>query len=149
MKNKDDIEKKLDEINIDDIKKNPEKYIEINMIGENRMVTNFFIYSHKNTFKHKNKTYKINPKYTYLIPTSKGYFIPSAFYKEGQQKPRKFNNKNKGIPCNALTLLWDIRLYKLLVKPEDKQLNFILIILSILILIFSGITAYFYFGGQL
>lgn len=142
-----------EKITMNHIKASPEKYIEINMIRKDRLVDNFFIFADKDSFiyeKDKKKViYKVDPEYVYLIPTTKGYFLPSAFYKQGKLKPRKFTYNNKGIPCNAFTLLYDLRLYKLIVQPEVKNLNFILIVFSLIILIMYGITTYFHLGGSL
>ena len=138
-----------DDIIFKDIQKHPEKYIEVNMIRKDRLVDTFYIFSNKDKFIWGKKDYDVDPEFVYLIPTTKGYFIPSAFYREGSKKPRSFKNENKGIPCNALSLIYDLRLYVPLVNTENKNLNFFLIIISLAILVLYGITTYFNFGGTL
>jgi len=126
------------------VKEHPEKYLEINMINKNRVVETFYIYAEESSFTHgtKDKTqYKIEQKAIYQFP-KKNTLIPTAFYKEGNDTPIMFQDENKGITCRALSLLYDISLYRVWMKPELKNYNIILIILIMINLIFNAVMVY-------
>lgn len=116
-----------EQIDINKVIEHPEKYIEINILKDNRMFETFHIYADETTFKHKKYTYDIDSDFIYLFPKAKG-FIPTIFYKNKNKTPISLKNFNKGIPSRALTLLWNVRLYTPLVLLEDKKLNWFIII---------------------
>lgn len=133
------------------VKKNPEQYLEINMVKKSRVVDTFYIKVDKATFQYKNKHYHINEDVVYLLPM-KGYFVPTCYYKEGTVNPVGFKQKNKGITGKALTLLYKTRLYDTLLKVEDNSLNIFIVFFTILLMILYGIGMYFLFfhnGGQI
>lgn len=137
------------EITYDMIKNNPDKYIEINMIRKNRIVDTFYKYTDETSFKYKGKKFTIDSDYMLLIP-KKDYFIPTLFYLQSKTKPLDFENHNKGIPSKILTLLYDLRLYKMLIKIEQQKINLFIVILDFIILcILGGVTYLLYNGGVL
>jgi hypothetical protein len=132
------------------VKKNPEQYLEINMVKKSRVVDTFFIKAENKTFDYKNKNYTIDEDVVYLLPM-KGYFVPTCYYKEGTGKPVGFKQRNKGITGKALTLLYKTRLYETLFKVEDNSLNIFIVFLTLILLILYAIGMYFLFfhnGGQ-
>ena len=122
----------LNEKQLSDVKKYPEKYIEINLINKNRMVDNFYIKITHNTFKYKTKKYKIDEKKIYLLPTKSGFFMLTSFYKEGDNNPKSFKKTNKGITSKALSLLYNENLYLDMFSPDETKYNFIIAIVSII-----------------
>lgn len=138
------------ETDIKKIKKNPENYLEINMVKKSRVVDTFYLIVDQKSFKYKNVKYNINEDVVYLLPM-KGYFVPTCYYKEGTPNPVGFKQKNKGITGKALTLLYKTRLYETLLKVEDSSLNIFVVFLTLILLILYGIGMYFLFfhnGGQ-
>lgn len=130
------------EISKEMIWENPEKYLEVNMVGnKNNIIVTFHRYIDDNTFKYKSKTYNVKADGIVLIP-KRGYFSPTIFYKEGKSNPINFENTNKGIPSRALTLLYDLRLYRTLIQIDKKNVNLILIILNIVSLIMLSAIIY-------
>lgn len=123
------------------IKENPENYMQVNIIKKNKMIETFYKYINKKTFTYWSKDYDIDSKGIILLPR-KGYFIPAIFFREGHKNPVIFDNKNKGIPSRAMTLLYDLRLYRALIKLEEKNINIILIILNIVTLILLSVVIY-------
>lgn len=135
----------------DDIYKNPEKHLEINIIKRDkfRMVETFYQFvSKEKTFKHDSVEYDIDSKAIFLVPCKKS-FMPTSYYIEGCKKPLEFTNMNRGIPCNALSLLWKYKLYKVLMELEEKNLNFILIVILLASMIMYGVSMYFQYGGAI
>jgi hypothetical protein len=135
-----------------EVKKNPEYYIEINMVTKNRVVDTFFIPAEKKKIHYKTKEYVINEEAIYLLPTKLGLFMPTCYYKEGTYEPRGFKQMNKGITGKALSLLYMEQLYTSLLYSDDVKYNFFIVILSIAILICYGVGCYFLFinnGGLL
>lgn len=116
------------------VKKNPENYIEINMINKSRMVDNFYIPITRKNFKYRDKTYSVNEKKIYLLPSKSGFFMLTSFYKEGQRQPKSFENTNKGITSKALSILYNERLYHDLFAPDETKYNFIIAVFSIVCL---------------
>lgn len=145
-------EKTEDEIQDENIAENPEKYLEINIIKKDkfRMVDTIYKYIKDETFKYgePEKEYNIDSKCIFLTPYKKS-FMPTSFYIEGHKKPLEFVNNNKNIPCNALSLLWKYKLYKVLMELEEKNINFILIVLLIASMVMYGVSLYFKYGGTL
>lgn len=127
---------------------NPEKYLEINIIKKDkfRMIETIYKFIKDTSFKYDGKNYDIDSKCIFLTPYKKS-FMPTSFYIEGYRKPLQFVNENKHIPCNALTLLWKYKLYKVLMSLEEKNINFILIALLIASMVMYGISLYFKYGG--
>lgn len=147
-KEKTEDEKTEDEKMKEDITKNPEKYLEINIIKVDkfRMVETIYKYVKDESFKYDEKDYNIDSKCIFLTPYKKS-FIPTSFYIEGHKEPLEFVNENKHIPCNALSLLWKYKLYKVLMQLEEKNINFILIVLLIASMVMYGVGLYFKYGG--
>lgn len=134
-------DEKIKEISIEKIQANPDKYIEINIIKENRIIDTFHVYADEYKFKYKKLTYNVKSKSVILLPKH-DYFIPCAYYREGIKNPISFENKNKGVPSRILTLLYDLRLYKMLIQLENKNINIILIALCIIELVAFGLLTY-------
>ena len=132
-----------------DISKYPEKYIEINIIKKDnfRMVDTIYKFINEKNFTYEDKEYAIDSKCIFIIPSRKS-FLQSSYYIEGIGKPLDFVNKNVGIPCNALSLLWNYRLYKALMQLDEKNINFVLIILLLASMIMYGVGLYFHYGGS-
>ena len=133
------------ETNVKKIKKNPERYIEINMIKKSRLVDTFFIFADKKTFMYRKKKYHIIEDVVYLLP-KRGYFIPTCFYREGYEKPVGFRQTNKGITGKALSLLYRHQLYETLLRTEDKSMNIFIIIFNLATLIIFGVALYFLYA---
>lgn len=140
-------------ITFDMIASHPEKYIEIHILKKHRMVEVFHIYATDDKFKYgegkEEMTYNVKADCIYLFPKKKGLIMPSSFYYYNNANPISFKNENKGIPANALTLLWNPRLFAPLVQPDDSIINLILIGLIIGQMIFLAISDYFLLGGTL
>ena len=96
----------------------------------------------------ENGKYNIDSKAIFLVPCKKS-FMPTSYYIEGCKKPLEFTNMNRGIPCNALSLLWKYKLYKVLMELEEKNLNFILIVILLASMIMYGVSMYFQYGGAI
>lgn len=131
------------------VKKEPEQYIEINVIEVSRVVDAFYIPANRKTFHYKKKEYKVSEEAVYLLPTKSGAFMPTCYYREGNVNPTGFKNTNKGITGKAMSLLYMEQLYTSLLYSEDQKYNLFIVILSIAILIAYGIGMYFTFmhGG--
>jgi hypothetical protein len=131
------------------VKKEPEQYIEINIIEISRVVDAFYIPANRKTFHYKKKEYKVNEEAVYLLPTKSGAFMPTCYYRENNLNPTGFKNTNKGITGKAMSLLYMEQLYTSLLYSEDQKYNLFIVILSIAILIAYGIGMYFTFmhGG--
>jgi len=131
------------------IRKNPENYLEINVVKKSRVVDVFCIPVEKKSFHYKKLKYEVKEDGIYLMPTKTGLLMPSSYYREGNPKPAIFQNTNKGITGRALTLLYKEELYRQILFAEDPKYNIFIVILLIAILICFGIGAYFVFvhGG--
>ena len=122
------------------------RYVEINIMHDNKTISSTCMdINNKEKIKIGKHTYNIILKDIFLYPTKDG-FNPALFYKEGEQNPVKFKNKNKGIPSRALHLLWNHSLYKVLVTPESDKANLIIIILILGVLITFAIEMYLMYG---
>lgn len=142
----------IKEDGLSEVKKNPEYYIEINMVTKSRVVDTFYIPTERKKFHYKSKEYRVDEEAIYLLPTRLGLFMPTCHYKEGVYTPRGFRQTNKGITGKALSLLYMEQLYTSLLYSEDMKYNFFIVILSIAILIAYGVGCYFLFvhnGGAL
>ena len=130
---------------ISKVKKNTDKYIEVNMINKNRMVDNFYIPCDITSFKYRKNDYDIDEKRLYLLPSKSGFLMLTSFYKEGEKDARNFKKTNKGITSKALTLLYNERLYLYLLSSDEKRYNIFIAVFSIAILICYGVGVYFVF----
>jgi hypothetical protein len=139
----------IKEEELSQVKKEPELYIEINVIKVSRVVDAFYIPTIRKTFHYKKKEYKVAEEAIYLLPTKGGAFMPTCYYREGNVNPTGFKNMNKGITGKALSLLYMEQLYTSLLYAEDIKYNLFIVILSIAILIAYGIGMYMTFihGG--
>jgi hypothetical protein len=135
------------EIDLKKVQKNPELYIEINMVRKSRLVDAFYIFAEKKTFFYKKKEYSIKEDGIYLLPKKKGsYFMPTSFYREGKNDPVSFKQLNKGITGKALSLLYSENLYaNLLFDNDEQKYNFFIVILLIGILVCWGIMYWMLF----
>lgn len=131
-----------------DISEYPEKYLEINIVRKDkfRMVETIYEFIDNKTFDYKDKEYNIDSKCIFIIPNNKS-FLQTSYYVEGNPNPLDFSNKNVGIPCNALSLLWKYKLYKTLMELDEKNINFILIILLLASMVMYGVGLYFHYNG--
>ncbi len=127
------------------IKKNPQDYLEINIIKKSRVVDTFAIHIENKKFHYKKKEYLIVEEGIYLLPTKRDILMPSSFYREGKPTPTNFKNTNKGITGKALSLLYMEQLYTSLLYAEDQKYNLFIVILLIANLIAFAIGAYFAF----
>ena len=134
-------EKVIKDVPIDLIKEHPDRYIEVNILKENRIIDTFYVYANEYKFKYNNFTYIVKSKSILLLPKH-DYFIPTIYYKENIKNPVSFENKNKGVPSRILTLLYDLRLYKMLIQLEQKNINIILIALCVVSLCAFGMLTY-------
>lgn len=131
----------IKDLSMEDIQENPENFLEINIIRDTKIIETIYIYAKDKKFTYDDKEYDVdhdrnlhNPKGNYVIPT--------AFYKEGEPIPIDFKNMNKGIPSKVLSLLYDTRLYRILIQPETGNLNWILIIVTIIQIVMMGIVVW-------
>ena len=121
----------INDITLQDLIEHPEKFLEINIIRENEIIETHYVFVDKKTFKLDNKDYNIVHKKTLHSPRG-NYIIPTLYYLENEKEPLDFKNRNIGIPSKVLSLLLDSRLYRMLVHPEEGNLNWVLIILTII-----------------
>lgn len=133
---------------LNEVKKNPEYFIEINMVTNSRVVDTFYIPAESRKFHYKTKEYKIDEETIYLLPTKLGLFMPTCHYKEGSYQPQGFRQTNKGITGKALSLLYMEQLYTSLLYSEDIKYNLFIVILSIASLIAYALGMYFLFFHQ-
>jgi hypothetical protein len=133
----------ITEADLPAVKKEPEQFIEINVIEVSRVVDAFYISASKKKFHYKSKEYKVSEDAIYLLPTKSGAFMPTCYFREGNPNPTGFKNTNKGITGKALSLLYMEQLYTSLLYSEDMKYNLFIVILSIAILIAYGIGIYF------
>ena len=142
----------IKEDGLKEVRRNPEYYIEINMVTTSRVVDTFYIPAETRRFHYKTSEYKVDEENIYLLPTRLGLFMPTTYYKEGTLNPRGFKQTNKGITGKALSLLYMEQLYTSLLYSEDVKYNLFIVILSIASLIAYGVGCYFLFfhnGGLL
>ena len=129
------------------ISKNPENYIEINFIKKIRIVDSFFIHSNIKEFTYGIVTYNIDEESIYILPTKKGYFMPTCFYKEEVADPVNFKQKNKGITGKALSLLYDPKFYADLFSGEEGKYNLFVVVMLIVSLSSFLVGLYFVLSG--
>lgn len=133
--------KNIKDVTMEEIQDNPENFLEINVIRDTKIIETSYIFAGKKTFKYKGDNYEVDHDLNLHNPKGR-YVIPTAFYKEGNAKPISFKNLNKGIPSKVLTLLYDTRLYRILIQPETGNLNWVLIIVTIIQIIMMGIIVW-------
>jgi len=90
----------LKENELQEVKKHPELYIEINMIMTNRIVDSFYIPTTLKHFTYKGKKYNIKDDTLYLLPLKSQYLMPTCVYRENDCNPVVFKQTNKGITPN-------------------------------------------------
>ena len=129
------------------ISKNPENYIEINFIKKIRIVDSFYIHSNIKEFTYGKTDYKIDEESIYILPTKKGYFMPTCFYKEEVVNPVNFKQKNKGITGKALSLLYDPKFYDDLFSAEEGKYNLFVVVLLIISMSSFLVGLYFVLSG--
>lgn len=140
------VTKNIEDITLEDIKLHPEKFIEINIVNRNEIIESQYVFAEHETFKINDKTYRINHKKKLHKPKGE-YIIPALFYIEGYENPIDFKNKNIGIPAKILSLLFDSRLYRMLIHPEDYSLNWVLIIIYIIIICLISVVIYLLYNN--
>ena len=135
------------EVDVKKVQKNPELYIEINMVRKSRLVDTFFIFAEKKKFLYKTKEYNVEEDGIYLLPKKRGkFFMPTSFYREGRPSPVSFRQTNKGITGKALSLLYSENLYSnLLFDVDEQKYNFFIVILLIALLVCWGIMYWMLF----
>jgi len=131
------------------IPKNPENYLEINFIKRIRIVDSFFIPSNIKNFTYNHKTYNINEENIYILPTKKGYFMPTCFYKEDIADPVDFRQKNNSISGKALSLLYMPKVYIDLFYGEEGKYNIFIVILLCGSISCYIVGLYFLLGGSM
>lgn len=127
------------------VRKNPELYIEINIISKSRIVDNFFISIDKKSFKYDKFTYNIIDENLYLLPSKQGFFMVTSFFIEKDRNAKSFKKTNKGITGKALSLLYDENLYTDLFSGDENKYNLFIVILSIITLILFSAGLYLLF----
>jgi len=123
------------EMDVPYVYKHSDKYLEVNIVCKSRVVDTFYVKNSLKKFTYNEKRFNINEEGIYLLPTKTGFFMPTSFYKEGNENPVSFRQTNKGITGKALSLLYTEQLYMTLLHTEDKRLNFFIVILSLAILV--------------
>lgn len=131
------------------INKNPENYIEINFIKDIRIVDSFYIHSNIKTFHYDSYKYSIIEERIYILPTKKGFFIPTCFFRERVESPVDYIQKNMGISGKALSLLYDVKLYVDLFSGEEGKYNLFIVLLLIASMSCYIIGLYFNLGGTI
>lgn len=131
------------------VEKNPENYIEINFIKNIRIVDSFYIHSNIKNFYYNTTRYTIDEELIYILPTKKGYFIPTCFFRESFEDPVDFKQKNTGITGKALSLLYDVKLYVDMFSGEDNKYNLFVVLLIIASISCFIIGLYFLLGGTI
>ena len=129
------------------VEKNPENYIEINFIKTIRMVDSFYIPSNLKKFTYKTTEYKIDEEKVYILPSKKGFFMPTCFYKEDTTEPIDFVQKNKGITGKALSILYDPALYQDMFAGEEGKYNLFVVLFLIGSISTFLVGLYFVMGG--
>lgn len=135
-----------------DVMRYPERYIEINLVRQSRVVDSFYLKSDATKFTYLTQKYNIKDESIYLLPTKTGMFMPTCYYREKNSEPRGFKQLNKGITGKAMSLLYMEQLYVSLLYSEETKWNLFIVILSIATLIAYAIGCYFVFfhnGGIL
>jgi len=134
----------------DDLKEvttNPQNYIEINIIKKIRIVDTFYIPSNIKKFKYRKIVYKIIEEEIYLLPTKRGFFMPTSYYYENFIEPVSFKQTNIGITGKALSLLYDENLYKDLFSGDEAKYNIFIVIFLIISISSYIVGLYYVLGG--
>jgi len=130
------------------VRKNPEAYIQIDMIREHRVVDTFYFPSDTTSFVYLGKKYDIDDESIYLQPF-RDQFIPTVVARE-KKGTQLFKKINRGITGKALALLYQTRLYQTLLTPSEDKYNLFVILLIIIQLAALGVVVYFLIAqGQL
>lgn len=137
----------IKEKELKNIEKKPENYIEINFIKKIRIVDSFYIPSNIKKFTYGEIVYNIIEENIYILPTKKGYFMPTCFYKEEIIDPVDFRQKNVGISGKALSLLYDVKLYIDLFSGEEGAFNLFVVIMLLISICTFVVGCYYLFGG--
>jgi hypothetical protein len=132
------------------IRDHPELYVEVTVYNpKTNILYSEYIYSTERKYIRDNFTYELDPIGMNLQPTNKGV-IPSYVFIEENKKPYDFTNKNKRIPSRIVKLLYNPDTYKILIQPDRKNLNLILVIIGVVTLIVLGVYAWLNYGhGQI
>lgn len=131
------------------IKQHPELYVEVTIYDPaSNMLESEYIYASEHRYVKDKKTYELDPIGMNLQPTNKG-IIPSYVFIKNHRKPYDFTNKNQRIPSRIVKLLYNPDTYKILIQPEHKNLNLILVIIGVVTLIVLGLFAWFNYGNGL
>lgn len=130
------------------VKNDPDLYIEVTIYDpKSNMLESEYVKSSEHQYKKEKTTYELDPIGMNLQPTNKG-MIPSYLFIKGKKKPYDFTNTNKRIPSRIVKLLYNPDTYKILIQPEHKNLNLILVIIGVVTLIVLCVYAWFnYFNG--
>ena len=132
------------------MKEHPELYIKLKIIQENTgMIQSHYIYAKERQFKHEGTTYKLKPYGLQLEPMHDN-FLPFYMFKEKNENPIDFTNRNKKVPARVLTLLYNLDTYRILIQMERKNLNLILVIIGVATIIILAVYGWLNFGhGQI
>lgn len=131
--------------NLKDVRKNPERYLEVNMVTNARIVDSFFIPISSKHFNYKKRKYVVKQEFIYLMPTKYGYFMPTSFFRENDTDIKSFKKTNTGITGKAMSLLYDENLYVDLFSGDDAKYNFFIVVLQIISLIVFSAALYLLF----
>jgi len=132
------------------IKDHPELYVEITIYNPtSNILYSEYIYAKEHKYIKDKFTYDLDPIGMNLQPTNKGV-MPSYLFVKGNKKPYDFTNKNQRIPSRIVKLLYNPDTYKILIQPDRKNLNLILVIIGVVTLIVLGVYAWLNYGhGQI
>jgi len=129
------------------VAQHPEIYTEVAIYyPESNMLMSEYIKSNERTYTNNKFIYDLDPIGMNLQPTNKG-IIPSYLFIKNKTKPYDFTNKNKNIPSRIVKLLYNPDTYKILIQPEHKNLNLILVIIGVVTLIVLGVYGWFNYGN--
>ena len=130
-----------------ELEKNPELNVEIMILDRK---TNIIEITHKfakgKKFEYDDFKYKLTPTGLNLIPHKEGFVAHYLFIKD-KEDPYNFTNMNKLIPARVLTILYNMDAYRILIQPEHKNLNLILVIIGVITLVVLAIYAWLNYGG--
>lgn len=132
-----------------EITKNPELNVEIMVLDRKTNIieiTRKFAKGKKFTMPDDECKYKLTPTGLNLIP-HKGGFVAHYLFVKGKEDPYNFTNMNKLIPARVLTILYNMDAYRILIQPEHKNLNLILVIIGVITLAVLGIYAWLNYGN--
>jgi hypothetical protein len=131
------------------IKSHPELYVEVTIYDPDaNMLSSEYIYAKEQKYKQGKTEYELDPVGMNLQPTSKGV-MPSYLFIKDHKKPYDFTNKNQRIPSRIVKLLYNPDTYKILIQPDHKNLNLILVIIGVVTLIILGLYGWFNYGNGL